>query len=638
MRRFRILFALGSLVLLVPIALLVHRALDSAAVERRMRHQVVAERLFDEMERALTVFVLREEERPFDQYRFAPPRPDRPDAPERSPLAYGPEWPFVIGHFQIDPDGTVHTPHEPRAGELPAGASSYRPSEEMQEAIRRIRAAVAADPGTDDRDTAQPETPPGQQPGSTRQLRPRTTGRLAEANEAESPAKQAAPSVYDALRALNTGVEQRAPRPAVAVPRARGLSAPVEVGGGPPPDAAGKAEFGAAAGARSPAPARSEPPTRADEFDRTPLVGRRLDARRLLLYRTVVSEQRGYRQGLLVDVDRLGEWLREQSLGATDLAPSARVEFAAPSAPAPDADRAFTYVHRFAEPFDALGAWLRLQPLPGVGDGTTLSALAALLVVATLLGLAALYRMVTVVLRYAEQRNSFVAAVTHELKTPLTAIRMYGEMLRDGIVPSAAKRDEYHRHITTESERLTRLVNNVLEFARLEQRTRTLTLEHGPPGPVVQNVATMLRPHVEGAGFVLSIDVAPDLPPIDYDRDALTQVLFNLVDNAVKYAASGSGREITLRAWHDGTQVRLAVRDRGPGVAPGHMRRIFQPFYRADTEATRRSKGTGLGLALVRGLVERMGARVTGENMPDGGFAVTIAFAPAPTQASPPAR
>jgi two-component system sensor histidine kinase VicK len=245
----------------------------------------------------------------------------------------------------------------------------------------------------------------------------------------------------------------------------------------------------------------------------------------------------------------------------------------------------------------------------------------------TILGLAALYRMVSVVMAFAERRNNFVAAVSHELKTPLTAIRMYGEMLRDGLVPSEAKRDEYHRQITTESERLSRLINNVLEFARLEKGTREVALASGALAPTVREVAQLMRPHVEGEGFELCVAVGDALPPVRFEADAVMQILWNLVDNAIKYGRDGAPRRIELRAWHDGGGVHVAVRDHGPGVAARQLGKIFEPFYRGESELTRRNKGTGLGLALVRGLAERMDATVRARNVPDGGFEVEITFA-----------
>jgi len=238
--------------------------------------------------------------------------------------------------------------------------------------------------------------------------------------------------------------------------------------------------------------------------------------------------------------------------------------------------------------------------------------------------------MVAVAVAFAERRSDFVAAVSHELKTPLTAIRMYGEMLRDGIVPSDAKRQEYYRHITAESERLSRLINNVLEFARLEKGTRDVALTTGAVEPVVREAVELVRPHVEAEGFALRLESDGALPPVRFERDALLQVLFNLIDNAVKYTGDGAKR-IGLRLARDGDAVRIVVRDHGPGVPARHLAYVFEPFYRGEHELTRRSKGTGLGLALVRGLVERMGGRVRGRNDPDGGFEVTIALAGAPT-------
>jgi signal transduction histidine kinase len=369
------------------------------------------------------------------------------------------------------------------------------------------------------------------------------------------------------------------------------------------------------------------------ELEFAPMAGRIIDDRHLMLYRTVVRDTRGYRQGVLLDVGRLGDWLRQQGLGSDGLGEYARVAFSTPFAapePAGTDEGAFVYQHRFAEPFDDLTARLGLRPLPGVGSVTYVYVLAALVLAAVAFGLAALYRMVAVMVGFAERRSNFVAAVSHELKTPLTAIRMYGEMLRDGMVPTEAKRDEYYRHITVESERLSRLINNVLEFSRLEKGTREVALVSGSVAPIVREVAGLLRPHVEGQGFDLCIEVEPDLPPVRYERDALMQVLWNLVDNAVKYARDATPKQIALRGWHDGDGVHVVVRDHGPGVPARHLARIFEPFYRGESELTRRNKGTGLGLALVRGLVERMGARVSGRNVPDGGFEVEIAFRPLP--------
>ena len=622
MRKFRLLFLAVAAALLVPTALLVHRALQSVDLERRMRHQAVAERLFDEMERALSEIMAREEERPFGHYRFFSTPPGEPGGAVRSPLAEAPALPFVVGYFQIDPDGGLHSPLRPRDEERTGVASDWQLSAQASGVIAEIERTVGnywrvnagAAPGH--------AAAAAQLPGSTVELSERPSQVPAPPAAARDESAKRQVSAFEALRALNKGIEQRADRQAKISneydPGSRQWQALDESAQG----FTGGLEADRAARKERSADRLNE----ATRFELSPMVGRAIDERHLLLYRTVVHEGQGYRQGLLLDIDRLGAWLREQALGSTELAAYATVTFASTAIRAPAVASEFAYAHRFAEPFDGVSARLVLTALPGVGGATYLYALSALLLVAVVLGLAALDHMVSVVLRFAEQRGNFVAAVTHELKTPLTAIRMYGEMLRDGMVPSESKRDEYHRHITAESERLTRLVNNVLEFSRLERRGRKVRPEAGPVGPVVQEVAALVRPHVESEGFVLRVEIEPDLPPVRFERYALMQVLFNLVDNAVKYANGSAEKEITFRCRRGGDGVCLAVCDKGPGVPVRQLPKIFHPFYRAESELTRRSKGTGLGLALVRGLVDAMGARVTGRNRPEGGFEVEIAF------------
>jgi signal transduction histidine kinase len=587
-RRFRFLFLVFALALLALLALLVDRTLRSIAIEREVRHQTLAERVFDEMERGLSRLLEREEQRPFEPYTV-----------DVQPSAF----PFVSGYFQADPDGSVHAIAAPGAN-----------GETTAEIVRIVSAYWHGGRGA----AGTRGSAASQSPGTTMQIGGGAPPTTASWVRDELAAKDV--SAFAALRSLNKAVQERQERQQLADDRSFD-------------------------GARQLAPAAPAPVARSapqekmldaarSDAERAPLTGRIIDSGHLVLSHTVVHGGQAYRQGLLVEVQQLGAWLREQGVGsaAEGLAAYATVDFTTPfsAAPAPAGTTAFLYQHRFAEPFADLTARLALRPLPGVGSATYVYALCALLLATAVLGLAALYRMVSVVVSFAERRGNFVAAVSHELKTPLTAIRMYGEMLRDGMVPSDAKRNEYYRHITVESERLSRLINNVLEFSRLEKGTREMALMTGSVAPVVQEVAELLRPHVEGQGFDLLLEIAADLPPVRFERDALMQVLWNLVDNGVKYARDTAPKQIELRCRRDGSDVCVSVRDHGPGVSSRHLGKIFEPFYRGENELTRRSKGTGLGLALVRGLVERMGARVSGGNAPGGGFEVKIAFLATP--------
>jgi signal transduction histidine kinase len=657
MRRIRLVFVLLAVALLVPTGLLVRRALESIEVERSARHRTVAERIFDEMERVLSEFLSREEERPFGHYRFY----YRPEGAvtgvgslARSPLADPPDRDFVIGYFQVDPDGSVHSPLRPRDEEAGRAPGDYRPTPAALRSAARTLEVVTAYWARARAAPGKPATPgPEQAPGTTVSLleerRDAERARSDDVGERETAKakREELASAYDAIQSLNRGALGRASRsqkvmeverPVARRPMAQATlpelaatadEAELEFDEEPSESTPERESPAALRGALAGAPASEQRRTVRIALD--PLIGRVVDERHLLLYRTVLVDDRGYRQGLVIGVPELTGFLRRQVL-ADGALPQAKLVFTTQLAGAPlgDGNGSYSYRHRFAEPFDGLAVGLELAPLADVSGAGSVYLLSILLLLAGSAGLFALYRMVGVTVGFAERRNNFVAAVSHELKTPLTAIRMYAEMLRDGIVPSERKRQEYYGTMTSESERLSRLIDNVLEFSRLEKGTRQMNLVVGSLAPVLEEIADLLRPHAEREGFALRVESEPDLPPVRYDRDALLQVLFNLVDNAIKYARDAPRREISLECRRRDGGVAVLVRDRGPGVAPRHLTRLFEPFFRGETELTRRTKGTGIGLALVKGLVERMDAGISGRNAEGGGFEVSIDFRAAP--------
>lgn len=358
------------------------------------------------------------------------------------------------------------------------------------------------------------------------------------------------------------------------------------------------------------------------------LKGLAVEGEHLVLYRRVSAGAQTFLQGVVLKLPELARHLEREVVAGTELAGYVSFVWGA-GATAPGN---YAFDHVFAAPFEALAATALLEPVPREDQGPLpfLLGVTLLLVLATSAGLFSLYRMVAVVVRFAEQRNNFVSAVSHELKTPLTAIRMYSEMLRDDIVPNEAKRYEYYRTITAESERLSRLINNVLELAKLEKGTRTVSLSMGLLQPVLAEAVLVLGPHARSRGFELDLVADDDLPPVSFEHDALLQVLINLVDNSLKFSATAAVKRVVLEAKRDpGGGVVIRVRDQGPGVPSGQITRIFQPFFRGERELTRSTKGTGIGLALVQGLIECMGGSVTARNHPRGGFEVEIGLVPA---------
>lgn len=207
--------------------------------------------------------------------------------------------------------------------------------------------------------------------------------------------------------------------------------------------------------------------------------------------------------------------------------------------------------------------------------------------------------------RDARQKTSFVSNVSHELKTPLTTLRLYAELLREGRVKSEEKRQQYLDVMIAECARLGRLVNNMLDFSRLEQHRRTYTVE---PLELTAWLAAFLetqRIRLNDSGLQLLVHPADGPLTVRTDRDALEQALLNLLDNAIKYAAAGGTIELRLQS-ADGA-VWLDVLDRGHGVPEPLREKIFENFYRMDASLTAHVPGSGLGLSIARRLLRDLG-------------------------------
>ena len=229
------------------------------------------------------------------------------------------------------------------------------------------------------------------------------------------------------------------------------------------------------------------------------------------------------------------------------------------------------------------------------------------------LGLLFSWRAVRAETKLAERKADFVSAVSHELRTPLTSIRMYADMLKEGWVGDEGTADDYFNLISAEAERLARLVNNVLDFSRLEKGSKNFDMRLGDPAVVVRDTVEMLRPYLREKGFDLAVEVPDSLPDCSFDKDALTQILVNLIDNAVKYGE----REVRVEAVANNGEVILRVLDRGPGVPPAEREQIFEAFHRgANAKA---GGGSGLGLALVGAYAEAHNARVEVGDREGGG-------------------
>ncbi len=204
--------------------------------------------------------------------------------------------------------------------------------------------------------------------------------------------------------------------------------------------------------------------------------------------------------------------------------------------------------------------------------------------------------------RANELKSEFITNVSHELKTPLSIISMFGEMLALGRIRSPEQATEYAEIIWRESVRLARLIDNVLDFAKIERGKDVYEFAEGDVAEVVGRALELSAHRLQQADLAVELELDPDLPPTLLDANALTLAVLNLVDNAIKYAAAG--KKIIIRLRRDGARLVLEVRDFGPGIDPEEHDRIFERFYRARAVRLQPIRGSGIGLALVAHIAE----------------------------------
>ncbi len=383
------------------------------------------------------------------------------------------------------------------------------------------------------------------------------------------------------------------------------------------------------------APTRSGLEIRIFESEIDPFEFSLLDSGHFVLFRKVWRDGERYIQGLLLEQQAFLDGViraafRDTALaGMSDLIVAYRGEVFAAfrgqaardySASAAQLRGALLYQTRLSAPLGDMQLIFSVTRLPAGPGARVLGWVTVVLVLVLCGGFYLLYRLGAGQIALARQQQDFVSAVSHELKTPLTSIRMYSEMLREGWAAEDRKQS-YYAFIHDESERLSRLIGNVLQLARMNRNEVKVDLKPVAVSELIDAVRSPVLSQVERAGFTLRLDcgAAAGQTVIAVDVDAVTQILINLVDNAVKFSASADSRviEVACRQQGDG-RVVFSVRDYGPGVPRDQMKKIFRLFYRSESELTRETVGTGIGLALVRQLAEAMGGQVDMVNREPG--------------------
>jgi len=395
------------------------------------------------------------------------------------------------------------------------------------------------------------------------------------------------------------------------------------------------------------APAVADLRIRTFESEVDPLDFSMLDSGHLVLFRKVWRGGERYIQGLLIDQQAFIEDTIDTPFMGTALSNRSHLivalgedviytasgcgSYDCPNGN-PGLDGALVFRDRLSAPLDSIELIFSISRLPPGPGAAVLGWVTLVLALVFLSGFYVMYRLGLSQINLARQQQDFVSAVSHELKTPLTSIRMYGEMLKEGWADEEKKKT-YYEYIHDESERLTRLISNVLQLANITRNEPQFDLKPVKAGELMSNIESKIANQVQRAGFSLRFerDDETDRAAVMIDEDCFAQIIINLVDNAIKFSENADNKtiEITSKLTSD-DQVLFSVRDFGPGVPKDQMKKIFRLFYRPESELTRETVGTGIGLAIVHQLTLAMGGKVDIVNR-ETGAEFTVKFSRVPT-------
>lgn len=670
--RLRWLLGLFFLALALPTAVLVRQAYLQLKWESFHQHQAMAEELSARVDARLARLIEAEEARSFSDYAFLVVAGDpKANFVQRSPLSEFPpkaDPPGVLGWFQLDAEGVFSTPllpaqatgtygiPEPELARRTALQSRLReilgrnrlvrmrkedaarrigPPEESAPAVQSVAREDAAEPAAPS--LSPPTASPSHDEGAVVEAPAQAAFDELSQSIPERKKKQEAAGSLGKVEDLKLGSRYQTEADQAAQSFSRGKSAVLEKRAGRKERSVLPEAPAPLAGASRNTAAPSPTPLRVATFESEidPLEFARLDSGDFVLFRKVWRDGQRYIQGLLLESAPFLRDLIETEFRATALSRMSQLAVAhrgeVLAAYSGGAEREYLssaremqgdllYRTRLSAPLDGLELLFTITRLPAGPGGTVVGWLAAILGVVLCGGFFLMYRLGLRQIELARQQQDFISAVSHELKTPLTSIRMYGEMLRAGWVAEDRKAT-YYDFIYSESERLSRLIANVLQLARLSRNGLELAPRTMAVPELLDNLRSKLGAQVERAGFEsrFHVESAAADALIRVDADAFAQIAINLVDNALKFSARAARKavDIGFQRRRDGTVV-FSVRDYGPGVPRDRMKKIFRLFYRLENELTRETVGTGIGLALVRQLVLAMGARVEVVNREPG--------------------
>ncbi len=665
LRRLRLILVLFFLALAIPTGLLLKQSYSQLKWEAFHQHRVLAEELVARIDQRYSELIAREDARAFTDYAFLNVTGDaRANLLQRSPLAAFPvasNIPGALGYFQIDHSGRFTTPLLPeyeastaRYGIGTAELSQRRDLRDhiykvlsdnrlVQKPVRRQLARPAPSAPAPEVDAARPRLGLSSSAPSSIASAPAPMEEAVTPQSAFDQLQESKPEAYSktprvADLKLEKKYEDRLAQALVQTQR-KDATREREVGRSEETQKL-KRSLRKEQSLLPEKPAgriTASQPARISTFESEvdALEFSVLDDGHFVLYRKVWRNGQRYIQGLLIDSQQFINGVIQADFyqAAVSQGSSLAIAYqggviatlASHNSPrylnsSDDLQGTLLLLSRLAEPLSRMELIFSVSSLPAGPGGSVLMWTALVLLMVLTGGFYLLYRLGAKQITLARQQQDFVSAVSHELKTPLTSIRMYGEMLREGWA-SEDKRLSYYDYIYEESERLTRLINNVLQLARMSRHDLHVELKPYSVAQLLDTLRSKVSSQVERAGFTLNIncDEAIKQKQIEVDADYFTQVIINLVDNALKFSAKAERRQIDIhcQALRDGS-LQISLRDYGPGIPKEQLRKVFRLFYRLENELTRETVGTGIGLALVRELLTAMHGSIDVVNQTPG--------------------
>ena len=671
-KRLRRWLTVFFMALTIPTAVLIYKAYSQLKWEAFHQNRLLAEELAARIDSRLIELLYQEETRAFSDYSFLTVAGE-PDANfvQRSPLSTYPvtsNIPRLIGYFQVDAEGTFSTPLLPQAA-TESSAYGISPQQaqlrlalqnQIQQVLSENRLVHGVKSKTTTASAGKPSAPATVASRGDRQEetldfsqaenkdRSITRESKLEAG-ASSPMQEQVTSqaAFDQLKSVSKDKDQaqqqerlgnlgrvedlkldkRFQKETPAKKSKRQIlsqNAPLLEKRGVRKERSALLEAPTASEALAQPETRLRVRTFESEID--PFEFSLLGSGHFVLYRKVWRDGQRYIQGALIEQQAFLQGMIEAVFREAAIAQVSNLIVAyqgnvvsvfngrserAYLSRASEMTGQLLYQSRLSTPLSDIELIFSVTRMPAGPGATVINWIAATLFFILCGGFYLMYRLGVRQFELTRQQQDFVSAVSHELKTPLTSIRMYGEMLREGWA-NEDKKTEYYEYIYNESERLSRLINNVLQLARMTRNDLKVNSKAITTDELMDVIRSKVSTQIQQAGFTLNLECNEDAAQksVSVDEDCFTQIIINLVDNAIKFSAKATTKTIEVACRSESGNVVFSVRDYGPGIDKDQMKKIFKLFYRTENELTRETVGTGIGLALVRQLAQAMHAKV----------------------------